>query len=451
MSVPIFPFFRVVSAHNRGPRDSRHIDPAIAPSTQSDAEPPARVTAVVARRLSGSWIEYGSKPGATDVGLNEPPAVSMPVLRPATPRAELKRILRRCTAGVPGTYVLVAANVAMFAAVAIAAGSIRPFSPRDLVWWGAGFGPRTTNGEWWRLLTATVLHAHPLHLIFNMIALLMVGPIAERLVGRRAFVAFYIACGLAGSAAGLWAHPLRVAVGASGAILGMYGMLVGLMVEHRPSATRHALADGAPAPIHRAQLQIFLHETIGVIVCTIVSSWWIPNVDNAGHLGGLAAGFVIGWMAGQDIEWTTPRPRQIAAALVLGAICCGAALGASGRVHDLRAAMIRVFEMDSRTRVTYSRAIASKRDAATLSIVIESDILPALAAQGRALQSHGRVAASQQPILDDLRQYVALQEEAWRHRARGHREQRVDLLRRSTEIEETADVVMGRLLRARVH
>ena len=99
------------------------------------------------------------------------------------------------------TCALLAANVAMFAAVAIAAGSIRSFSPRDLIWWGAGFGPRTTNGEWWRLLTATVLHAHLPHLILNMIALLMIGPIVERLVGRRAFVAFYVACGLAGSAA----------------------------------------------------------------------------------------------------------------------------------------------------------------------------------------------------------------------------------------------------------
>jgi rhomboid protease GluP len=59
---------------------------------------------------------------------------------------------------------------------------------------GANFGPRTTNGEWWRLLTATVLHAHLPHLIFNMIALLMVGPIMERLVGwwsRQLWVILY--------------------------------------------------------------------------------------------------------------------------------------------------------------------------------------------------------------------------------------------------------------------
>ena len=209
--------------------------------------------------------------------------------------------------------MLVATNVAMFAAVAIAAGSIRSFSPRDLIiWWGAGFGPRTTNGEWWRLLTATVLHAHLPHLIFNMIALLMVGPIVERLVGRRAFVAFYVACGLAGSAAGLWAHPFRVAVGASGAILGMYGMLVGLMFEHRPPVTRHALAEGPIAQIHRAQLQMFLHETMGVIVSTIVLSWWVPSVDNAGHLGGLAAGCVdrLDGRQGHRVDDSTGRARS---------------------------------------------------------------------------------------------------------------------------------------------
>jgi membrane associated rhomboid family serine protease len=385
------------------------------------------------------------------LGLNEPPAVSMPVPRRARPRAELKRVLRQRTASVPGTYVLLAANVAMFAAVAIAAESIRSFSPRDLIWWGANFGPRTTNGEWWRLLTATVLHAHLPHLIFNMIALLMVGPIVERLVGCRAFVAFYVACGLTGSAASLWAHPLLVGVGASGAILGLYGMLVGFMFEHRPSASRNGFVVGAAPQIHRAQLQIFLHDTMGVIVSTVVLSWWVPNVDNAAHLGGLAAGCAIGWIAGKDIEWTTPRPRQIATAMVLGAICCGAALGASGRLPDLRPAMISVFEIDSRTRVTYSRAIASKGDDASLSILIESDILSALAAERKALAAYSRVAALQQPILDDLRQYVALHEEAWRHRARGHRERRADLLRRSTEIEEAADLVMRRLLRARVH
>ena len=107
--------------------------------------------------------------------------------------------------------------------------------------------------------------------------------------------------------------------------------------------------------IHRAQLQVFLHETIGVIVSTVVLSWWVPNVDNAAHFGGLAAGCAIGWMAGKDIEWTTPRPRQIAAGLILGAICCGAALGASGRLPDLRPAMISVFEIDSRARVDVLR------------------------------------------------------------------------------------------------
>src|SRR5688572_27840441 len=237
------------------------------------------------------------------LGLNDLPAVSLPVPRPATPRAELERVLRQRTAAVPGTYVLLAVNVAMFAAVAIAAGSIRSFSPRDLIWWGAGFGPRTTNGEWWRLLTATVLHAHPLHLILNMGALLMVGPTVARLVGHRAFVAFYVACALAGSAAGLWAHPLMVAVGASGAILSLYGILVGLMFEHRPSATRHASADG-PAQIHRAQLQVRLHDTIGAIVSAFALLWWVSNIDHAAHLGGLATGCVIDWMAGKDIEWT---------------------------------------------------------------------------------------------------------------------------------------------------
>jgi membrane associated rhomboid family serine protease len=109
------------------------------------------------------------------LGLNEPPAVSLPAPRRARAGAELRRVLRQRTASVPATYALLAANVAIFAAAAVVSESTRSFSPRDLISWGANFGPRTTNGEWWRLLTGTVLYAHLPHLIVNMIALLLVG------------------------------------------------------------------------------------------------------------------------------------------------------------------------------------------------------------------------------------------------------------------------------------
>ena len=357
-------------------------------------------------------------------------------------------MLRQRTRAVRGTHVLVAVNVTVFAAVAFTSGSVITFPARHLIAWGADFGPRTTNGEWWRLVTATFLHSGLPHVILNMLGLLMIGPVVERLVGTRAFVAFYIACGLAASAASLWTHPMVVAVGASGAIMGMYGLLVTLMLDRRSSAVRAAEGAGG-APIRRAQLQIHLHPAVGFIVQTLALGWLVPNINNAAHAGGLAAGCLIGWTAGRDIEWTTPRRRELGTALALTLACCGIALAATGRVNDVRPAMYRVFEEDSRIGLLYSSAIASKAGPTHLSTVIESEILPALAAERRNLASVGRVAPLQQPVLDDLRQYVALREEAWRHRARSLREQRADLDGRSTELDHEADVVMRRLLRAR--
>jgi hypothetical protein len=112
--------------------------------------------------------------------------------------------------------------------------------------------------------------------------------------------------------------------------------------------------------------------------------------------------------------------------------------------------MIRVFESESRARIRYSNAAQAKTDPATLSSLIDREIRPALAVERTALATLGTVATVHRQILVDLRRYVALRDDAWDHRARGLRQQRADLLRRSKEIDDTADIVMRRLLRAPV-
>ena len=63
----------------------------------------------------------------------------------------------------------------------------------------------------------------------------MVGPVVERLVGTRTFLAFYLASGLVGSAVSLSVHPLTTAVGASGAIIGLYSVLLAMTFERHPT------------------------------------------------------------------------------------------------------------------------------------------------------------------------------------------------------------------------
>ena len=78
-----------------------------------------------------------------------------------------------------------------------------------------------------------------------MMALVMVGPVVERLVGTRTFLIFYVGSGLAGTALSLRFHPLTTAAGASGSIIGLYGVLLAMMFERRPS-TPLTLDEQAP-------------------------------------------------------------------------------------------------------------------------------------------------------------------------------------------------------------
>ncbi|CAN5619595.1 hypothetical protein BH23CHL7_BH23CHL7_08340 [soil metagenome] len=134
------------------------------------------------------------------------------------------------------------------------------------------------GGEWWRLFTVTLVHGSLIHLAFNMYALFIVGPLVEAMYGRSLFIAFYLLAAVAGSTASYLtiANP---SVGASGAIFGLFGVLAVSTRVHKP-----ALGRGASA----LSTQILM-----LIVLNIIIGFTFPGIDNAAHLGGLAAG---GWL-----------------------------------------------------------------------------------------------------------------------------------------------------------
>ena len=102
--------------------------------------------------------------------------------------------LRARTRWTLATPVLVAANVVLFVWMAVAPGPID--SPETLVAWGGSIGPRTTNGEWWRLVTAPFVHTGFVALAANMIGLVQPARLLERLVGPLALVGVYLVAGM---------------------------------------------------------------------------------------------------------------------------------------------------------------------------------------------------------------------------------------------------------------
>ncbi len=126
------------------------------------------------------------------------------------------------------TRTIVIANVAIFGAM-VANGM--PFVESDgqmMLDWGANFGPMTMNGQWWRLVTCMFLHFGIVHLAMNMWILWGLAQVVERLVGSTGFAIVYMASGIAGSIASLAWYPVAVSAGASGAVFGTAGALLGI-------------------------------------------------------------------------------------------------------------------------------------------------------------------------------------------------------------------------------
>jgi membrane associated rhomboid family serine protease len=136
------------------------------------------------------------------------------------------------------------------------------------------------DGEYWRLWTVTLVHADPLHLFFNMYALYLAGPIVERWYGSLWFLVMYLACAAAGSVASFVFGGDIPAVGASGAIFGLFGVLLAANRLHRP--------------VDRATRGIV--SQLGFLVILNLGFGFASGgqIDNAAHLGGLFAGLWLG-------------------------------------------------------------------------------------------------------------------------------------------------------------
>ncbi|PYV26350.1 MAG: hypothetical protein DMG24_07255 [Acidobacteria bacterium] len=145
-----------------------------------------------------------------------------------------------------------------------------------LVRLGAKFGPLIYAGQWWRLVTAMFLHAGLLHIGMNMWCLFDLGPAVESLFGTAKFLVIYLVTGVAGFLLSLgWNRG--VSIGASGAVLGLIGVLIGASFHH-----------GSLGKDYRGQLWRWL---LYIFVFGLFFS-----VDNAAHIGGLVSGIVAGYV-----------------------------------------------------------------------------------------------------------------------------------------------------------
>jgi rhomboid protease GluP len=218
----------------------------------------------------------------------------------------------------PVTCLLLAVNVGVFALMVATSGHLplsAGFDSATLERAGASLGEPS-----WRWVTAAFIHVNVLHIFMNMWVLAQIGVLAERAIGRGLYLATYVLTGALGNVLGtviaIVRHQPHDSAGASGAIMGLFGV-----------AAVFAWRTGQQ-PIARALAKNVLFV---LVIGFAVTAGGAIAVDNAAHVGGLVAGAGIGL---GRARWPRATPRWAEAllwggstALVVVAFACVLLLG----------------------------------------------------------------------------------------------------------------------------
>jgi membrane associated rhomboid family serine protease len=214
------------------------------------------------------------------------------------------------------TYALILANVLIFIYVLIETKSVmgdvnalayekigltKDALVRPDVWPRLSIFP----GQWYRLVSSGFLHYGIIHLAFNMYALYMLGQTLEPMLGRLRFGMVYFACMLGGSAGALLLQPNGLHGGASGAVFGLFGLIIVGYLRRGINPLTTALG--------------------GVLVVNVLLSF-SGGISFGGHLGGAVAGMICGWVMMAPAQrrvaekWTYITPILVALASIAVAV-----------------------------------------------------------------------------------------------------------------------------------
>jgi rhomboid protease GluP len=182
------------------------------------------------------------------------------------------------------TYFLIFVNVLCFL--------ISRLTTTDIFTSFALNGHYVKLGEYYRLITATFLHADLFHLLFNMYALYLIGSQLEGFYGKVKYLIIYLTSGILGSLLSLAFLGQNWSLGASGAIFGLFGSLLYFGYHYRVYLGT-----------------VIKTQILPIIVLNLVIGFIIPGIDVVAHLGGLIGGVFISMAVG--IQNQTSKSEQI--------------------------------------------------------------------------------------------------------------------------------------------
>jgi rhomboid protease GluP len=145
------------------------------------------------------------------------------------------------------------------------------------------------GGEYWRLITYQFIHGSKSHLFFNMYALIYLGLMIENKLGWKKYLFIYLMSGICGGLVSLIFHQEGVMMGASGAIMGLYGAFIALLITKtfEPKATKALLV-----------------STLIVSLLVLINGAFGKRVDNAAHIGGFVSGLIFTYLLNYKLDKT---------------------------------------------------------------------------------------------------------------------------------------------------
>jgi rhomboid protease GluP len=363
--------------------------------------------------------------------LNESPIAYEP-----TPDELFRQNLFESTPVAFVTPTLVAINVLVFIAMVVSGLSITDPATSGLIRWGADFGPLTTHGQWWRTLTAAFVHIGIVHIGMNMWVLYSVGPFVERLYGNAGYLVLYLLAGIGGNLVSLAWMPHIVAAGASGAVFGVYGALLGFLLRQRRT-------------IPPERLKVLLQNAAIFVVFNLFYGLKDSSIDMGAHLGGFGTGFLAGCALALPLTPELGAARMRRALIVA---LCGAVLlvGAATRlpvVDDLNTELTQFETLETSLFEQYNDA-ATKLERKELTTgqfadLVDTKLVPPFRDE-LAKMSRMHFADRQRDVVSKIRSYVSLRADGWAMIAEGVRKGDDSIISAGRRKSEAANLIVSK-------
>jgi membrane associated rhomboid family serine protease len=318
-----------------------------------------------------------------------------------------RRALRARTRWAVVTPALIVLNVTIYLLMVREVGPVN--DPETIARWGGNYWLLTRNGDWWRLVTSIFVHAGFFQLLINALGVAQIGLIAERLVGRVIAISVFLTAGVFASLMNLMAHPTATSFGASGAICGLYGLLIASWIW--------GMRRRSDLSIPLATIKMIAPAASVFVLYNLAND----SVATAAELTGVLIGLMWGAVLAKGVNDLKPGIRRVphlgAAAAVLALVAAVPLRGAT----DIKPELERAAAVEERTVDAFQKAAerfkSGRITADALAVVIDRTIIPELRVTDARLRALVAVPDVHKPMVAVAQDYVQLRIESWRLRS----------------------------------